>query len=112
MKLITEITSAPAQNFVLIGENNERINFNIRYLPTQIGWVCDIEYEDFIVRGVRITAMSNILRQWNNVIPFGILCNVKNGTEPFFIDDFSEGRAEIYLLTETEVAEIESAILS
>ena len=107
MKQITEIDSDAKQNLIIIGENNERITFNIYYSSGQQSWFFDIEYLDFFAYGLKLVTAPNVLRRFRNVIPFGIMSYTIDGAEPYFIDDFEKGRVILYLLNELEVEEIE-----
>lgn len=109
MKTFTEITNEPKQKFVLVGEDNENINFSLRYNPTQMSWEFDLAFEDFTLNGKKITNSPNMLREHINVLNFGLGCNVSDGSEPYLLNDFSTGRATLYLLTESEVTQIEGA---
>lgn len=107
MKKITEITADASQKFRIIGENREEIIFKLEYRPTQYAWYFSVEFEDFFLNGCKLCHYPNILRQYKNILPFGIMCLVPDGTEPFFIDDFVKERVNIFLLTESEVEEVE-----
>lgn len=112
MRQITEIDSTPRQRLNLVGENNERISFTLQYRPTQQSWYFDLSYEGFEVYGVKLLNSPNVLRQWINVLPFGISCAVPDGTDPYFVDDFTSERVVVYLLNAEEVQLVESGVLS
>ncbi len=52
-----------------------------------------------------------MLRQFRNIIPFGLACVIADGFEPVYQDDFTSGRASLYLLNEADVAEVETLII-
>lgn len=109
MRQITEIGKEPTQTLQLVAEDNTRIDFKLFYKPTQESWYFDLSYEpeNFSLNGVKLVNSPNILRQYINIIPFGISCIVEDGTDPYFLDDFTSGRAVINLLTETETEQVE-----
>lgn len=107
MKRITEITDSAIQTLNIVGENNERITLNLRYMPTQQGWYFNLSYEDFTVNGCRLVNHVNCLNSYKNLLPFGIFCTSANGLDPTFIDDFTTGRNSVYLLTNDDVDNIE-----
>lgn len=108
----TEITSEPNQNLTLIGENGENIEFNLRYMPSQESWFCSFTYEDFTINGLRVVNSPNFIRNFKNILPFGIGCTLVDKSDPYFIDDFSTGRAKLVLLTSDEVEQIEGAFFT
>ena len=112
MRQITEIDSTPRQTLNLVGESNERIKLTLQFRPSQQSWYCDIEYLDFTVNGVKVLNSPNFLRQWKNLLPFGMSCIVADGTDPYFVDDFTNQRAVVNLLTTDEVNTIEESVLS
>lgn len=112
MRQITEIGSEATQLLQVVGENNERIDFTLYYKPSQQSWYFDIVYLEFELRGVKMVNNPNLLRNYRNLLPFGINCIVEDGTDPYFIDDFTTGRVIVNLLTEAEVEEIEENIFS
>lgn len=70
-------------------------------------WRIDVAHEEHIFNGVGLCCHPNILRQWRNVIPFGLSCITSDQTDPFTFSDLSTGRAKIYLLSEADVVAVE-----
>lgn len=103
MLQLTNLTSDPRQQFTIIGENGEIIPTYLFYCPTQIGWFMNISYGNFVANGLRLVATPNMLFQWKNIIPFGLMCVSNDGYDPFYLDDFTTGRIKIYLLNSTDV---------
>lgn len=110
MNLINKLNSDPFQKIVLTGNAGQRITMNIRYLPTQSLWIADFELGDFIIRGITIVSSLNILRNYNNIIPFGIYVTTTDGQDPRGVNDFESESALMYLLSADEVREIEGAL--
>lgn len=110
MRYLNKITTAAFQEFALTGNPGQRIIVKLRFLPSQNQWMADIEWNDFILRGIVLTQSPNLLRAYKNLIPFGICCQTIDGIDPYFIDDFSNQRARLYLLTADEVNEIEQGL--
>lgn len=107
MQVINNITNEANQKITLLfEETSKNIVFELVYRPTQKGWFLDITYEDFILRGIRVCISNNLLSQWSNVIPFGVLVASADGQEPFFIEDFITDRVKIGVLTKAEVEEL------
>ena len=109
MQLIDNISNEGRQKFtILLDEDNSAIVISLTYKPTQLGWFCDIEYEKkgFSVYGMRVTNNYNLLNQWHNILPFGLACVCKDGQDPLSIQDFLVGRAEVIVLSQSEVEEV------
>jgi len=81
------------------------IKLTLKYRPAIQMWFMDIAYNNININGIRICQNLNLIRQWKNILDFGIL--VRGSLEPMFIDDFSSGKAEILLLNTDEVQTIE-----
>lgn len=112
MRQLTEIGIEPIQKFNVVGENNEQIELKLMYKPTQESWYFDIVYGDFVLNGQKIVSSPNLLKQYENLLPFGISCVVEDGSEPYFINDFFTGRATLNLLTKEDIETIEAILLS
>ena len=108
MRIIKEINNNPNQTHTLVGDNGEQIEFTMIYKETQGLWFMSVSYESFKVENVTITKAPNMLRQWQNIIPFGIGCGTTDKGDPYFLDDFSNGRASIYILSKEDVLAVES----
>jgi len=112
MQTITEINNDAKQKLSLVTEDGVTFDFTIEYKPNVLGWFFSLTYEDFTVNNVRLCNFPNLLRQWKNKLPFGIMCTVNDGSEPFLIDDFATDRVQIHLLTTTEVELVESELFN
>lgn len=106
---LAQISAEPVQEHTLVLDNDEEVKFTLTYKANVRGWYFDIDYpaRDFQLAGQRLAAFPNILRQYKNIVPFGLACFLEDGTEPLFLNDFSTNRAEIFILTEDDVQVIE-----
>ena len=50
-----------------------------------------------------MTTNTNLLNQWRNKLPFGIVCQCKDAQDPLLIEDFLVGRASLSILSKEEV---------
>lgn len=110
MKYLNKIEPIAYQKFFLTGNPGQRIEMVLRYLPSQEKWMMDIDYLDFSLKGIMVTASPNILRAYYKIIPFGILCDCPDQIDPAFIDDFATQRCNLYLLNAEEVEDYETRI--
>ena len=109
MQILDTISNdAKQKHTALLEADNTPIVIRLVYKPTQMGWFMDVEYEtkNFSVYGLRVTTNTNILNQWRNVLPFGIVCYCEDFQEPLSVEDFLVGRAHIAILSAEEVKEI------
>lgn len=110
MQQIQQITKNPRQANTFILSDGSSLQMTIRFAPMQYGWFIDyLDFNngEFILRGLRITNSPNMLRQWKNIIPFGLACFSTGQREPSQEEDFSSASSILYLLTEAEVEEYE-----
>ena len=110
MKLITDLSDDAKQLFKVQIENANVATLNFYYLPTQSGWFFDISYETFKATGLRLTNSPNVLSAYQNILRFGLGCQVIDGAEPYFVDDFVTGRVKLYILSNDEINEMEKVL--
>lgn len=112
MKYLNKITAAPYQQFFLTGIPQETITLTLRYMPSQQMWTMDLAQGDFIANGIQIVAAPNLIRNFRNIINFGMACLTSDGLDPYYVDDFANQRVGLYLLTSDEILQIEEAYFS
>lgn len=110
MRLINALTADAKQKYTLIGENKERIGFYLYYMPSQQTWFFDIDDGAFIAKGLQLGLGYNILRNYKNLLTYGLMVTSSDGLDPFYINDFVSGRITIFLLNNEEKELIESGI--
>ena len=110
MLQITEVDNNYKQSFQIQTEDNKNFNFELEFIENQASWFYSLKYNDVSINKKRITTHPNFLRQFQNLLPFGMSCMTEDGSEAFAIDDFSKQRAKLYVLTQDEVNNLESAI--
>lgn len=108
MLKITTITDSPYQTMILKLENGQPLQFTIWYSYSQRGWYYSFTYQSYTSNNRRMVNSANMLSQINNIIPFGLACLLTDAYEPVFISDFLSGRAILYTLNSTDVAQVES----
>lgn len=107
MQVITQITNNPIQTMKLVLDTKELVQFNLRFMPTQMSWYCDVIYNDIEIYGLKVALFPNLLRHFKNMLPFGIAFTANDHVEPFKLDDFTSGRVQMYVLNQDEVEQIE-----
>lgn len=110
MQQISTLTNEPNQRHQLVLENNDTVDFRLYYYPRQQSWYFDFTYKDVLVNGSKVVLSPNTLRNFKNIIPFGIGFDTDSFVEPFQLNDFSSGRIRMYLLSADDVKQIEQEI--
>jgi hypothetical protein len=108
MITIQGLSSNPIQTFQTVSEDGSIIDITIRYHASSSMWFANISTEDFTVNGLRLCASNNLLRQYKNIIDFGLLVSAPEGTEPILINDFATGRCTLNILSAADVVQLES----
>jgi hypothetical protein len=110
MQLIDAFDDNPNQKHTVLLDENDQLILTFKYDDQNSGWFVDIYYaqKEFTLNNFRLTTGLNILRQYDRVIPFGIMVTCDDSQEPLFIQDFLSGRAALYVLNADEVANVEA----
>lgn len=109
MQKIDNISNdAKQKHTILLASDSSRIVLELTYKPRQLGWFLNVTYDklNFMVNGLRVTTNTNLLNQWRNKLPFGIICQCTDAQDPLLLEDFLVGRAVLGILSEEEVAQI------
>lgn len=110
MQLIQNITSAVKQKMTLSLENNETCEFRLHFNARMEAWFFGFTYKDITIKDLKVCLHPNILRQFRNIIPFGIAFLSEKQVEPFLITAFSNNICDMYVLSQEEVQQIEEEI--
>lgn len=113
MQQIQGITSQPNQQMTVILPDGSPLVITMLYRESQTGWYftsLDWNSGQWIENGRRIVTHPNMLRQYENQIPFGLACYTVNNREPTQLQDFLSGASSLFLLTAAEVQEVEALI--
>jgi hypothetical protein len=114
MLQVQQITTDASQTQTLILQDGSQLQLSLYYSEQQYGWFFDMTYgSTFILDGIRMTVNPNILRQWKNLIPFGMACFATTSPrEPTQIADFASGLFQVFILTADDVEAYETFITS
>ena len=108
---INGITSGPHQTFNIdVPETSEKLYLELRYFPTQMMWCLSFQYKNIKENGIKLVLSPNILRNYRNIIPFGLSVYADGTIYPLSIDDFETGRVKLYILPEIYVANLEECL--
>lgn len=114
MQLISGITSDPKQEISIPLPSGDYFTFRLQFRPQQRGWFYDIAYStrtnSFAVNGRRLVTTPNLLRQFQDIIPFGLSVVTQNDAEPTTQSGLADGTVTLLLLDSDDIAEIEATI--
>jgi len=111
MYQVTNITNDPNQSLNLVlPDGVSTAQLNLRYKSNLKSWYMDLTYLGFSFSNRRVCSHPNLIRQWFKILPFGLGCYTLDGSDPYFIEDFQNGRSGLLLLTEDEVDNFEQLL--
>lgn len=115
MNIVTGITDQPNQQFDLQIADGSRVKVTLNFRVQQLGWFLDLVWTrtdgtTFPLYGLRVTTSPNILRQWRNLLPFGLAVITSANGEPVSVKSFSSNTSQLVLLDEADVELIESQV--
>lgn len=115
MKSVVGLTTQANQASFILLEDGSRAQLTLYYRPQQLGWFFKLAWPGnaalpvpFTLNGCRLVTSPNILRQYRNLIPFGLMMYTIDQNEPIGRTCFVDGTADLILLNATEVEEIET----
>ena len=80
-------------------DNGNVLTLTFNYRPNAFAWFVDIQYEGMIRKNIQLSAGTNILRTFENIIPVDLYVKVsKIIGEAYILDSFALGLAELYLV--------------
>lgn len=107
MRQLNGIQATGTQKLATAAYNGDTVSITLYFKAAVQQWFFDLEWNSFILKGNRIYSSLNMLSQYEKIIPFGLACITNGGGEPFLVNDFSQGRVNIYLLSPEEVIEVQ-----
>lgn len=121
MLLINEITDEPKQKHTITINQYDQAVLDLEFKPNQYGWFFNVNWPNslqtvpysssgFSSSGGRVVHSQNLLRQQQNIIPFGLAIISDNGLDPMTQDAFSSGLVKLYVLTKDEADGIEQQL--
>lgn len=113
MRQVDNLTADANQLTQVLLDDGTTIQLQLVYMAAIQRWVATINHDDdFEVDNLVLCAHPNILREFRNVISFGICIIATDGLDPIFIDDFTSGRCTIFILNLAEVLATETHVFA
>lgn len=107
MREITGLTNDSKQRYEMVLDDNSIVELVLEYVDTNSSWLFSVSRNDFAVNQRNLVVGPNVLRQFKNYIPFGLLVESADLLDPAFIDDFEKNRISLYILDEGDVTFVE-----
>ena len=110
--ILTGLTDQPNQQYPITLPDGSTATMLLQFWPQQLGWFYELTWDgqtpQFEEGLAQLVASPNILRQWKNVIPFGLALATKTGLDPTNQEDFVNGNATLLLLNPSDVGSVET----
>jgi len=115
MNFIEKINDEPIQTHTLEFSRGV-IDLKLRFLPVVQIWMMDVTYTkadndqpEPTIYSVKLALANTHVRHRNWPFDFAVIDTSGEGIDPFRIDDFSNGRCEMYFVTPEEMIELRGA---
>lgn len=103
-------TDQPNQSSRLVLADGSIATLVLTYVQNQAGWFYNISWGTWAANGRRLVTGPNLLRQFKEIIPFGLAVYTDENAEPTGIEDLADGTSVLYLLNQTDVAGLEETV--
>jgi hypothetical protein len=110
--LIDNLTDAADQQTDLLMPDGSTGTLELIYLGTAQRWIFNFTHPSFpggALNGQNLCQHPNILRQWKNILPFGLACFSADGNDPVSVEDFASGNTSLFLLDAADVDAVEQS---
>jgi hypothetical protein len=111
MQTIDNITDDAKQTIKVSLIDGTVATIGLIYRPAIQRWTANIAWKTFSWEGIDLCVHPNLLRQWRNLISFGLMCSTVDGADPVYQQDFINGRASLIVLSAVEVAGVETDVI-
>jgi len=111
MNQITTLTDDADQRMFYTLADGSAVQMEFVYRPAIQRWSVSLSYGSLSLSGYLLCAGPNVLRQWRNLVPFGMAVASLDGQDPVAIDDFTTGRVQVFMIEGQEVEDVESQVI-
>jgi len=101
------LTEYPKQQFNASISGYSTALIYLEYKPLQYGWFINITWGTFVIKNERVSNSFNLLRQFKDIIPFGIYVTGVDSLDPILIDSWKTTH-EFWILDSTDIVDIEA----
>lgn len=107
MKQILSLTDQPKQQFNISVPGYDVATIYMEYKPLQYAWFMNLTWGTFILKNERISNSPNLLRQWQDIIPFGIMIAGVDDADPVLQESWV-GYNTFWIIDSTEFTDVEA----
>jgi hypothetical protein len=107
MKTIRNLTADAKQRFSVVIDGYDAADCFLEFKSSQDAWFFSMSWGTFSINNEKIVVAPNILRQFKNVLPFGILVTGIDALDPIAIDSWVNNNT-FNVLSADEVAQVET----
>ncbi len=110
MTRIDNITAQASQRTQPVLSDGSVLTIDLLYNGATQRWTMSIQHALLETASLNVSAFPNILREWRNLIFFGVACITTTGQDPTDISDFVNGIAGLYVLDQDDVTAAEEEL--
>lgn len=113
MNLIDNLTDSADQVTTLQMPDGSVGTLELIFQASTSRWVFNFAHPQFpngALKGQMLCVHPNILRNFKNLLNFGLAVVSADGQDPVNIEDFADGRVSLYILNEDDVDAVESTV--
>lgn len=113
MYAVNQLTDDAFQTTVLQMPDGSTATLNLYFRASTPRWYFDFLHPALPFGGPQGNGLSvypNLLRPWQNIVPFGMACVTLDQQDPVGNRDFVDGYATIYILNSTDVLSVEANV--
>lgn len=104
-------TQDSCQTQTVVLPDGTSLSITMNYVPMQYGWfIQQLTYGDFQIPNLRMVTGLNLLTPWKNIIPFGVACGTIDGMDSTQQQDLFSGYAVLYILEDSDLADIQGVL--
>ena len=107
MKKISGLTNDVKQKFVAVIDGYDAATITLEYKSQQYAWYMSVVWGDFAIYGERVAVSYNLLRQFRDILPFGIAVSGVDAMDPLFKDSWLSANS-FFILDSTDIETVEA----
>lgn len=111
MRQIEGLTNDPKQQFFAVIEGYDVATITLEFKPNQYSWFISVQWGTFAINNELVSCSPNLLRQFRNMIPFGIGIYGVNQIDPISIDSWITTN-QFFILDKNDIQDIEGIYAS
>lgn len=115
MFAINQLSDAAFQTTKLQMPDGSTGTLNLYYRASTPRWYFDFLHPALPAGGPQgngLVTAPNLLRPWQNVVPFGFACATLDGQDPVDSQDFVDGYATLFVLNALDVLTVEAQVFN